>query len=161
MDFEIQRCTRRCDESDRELAPGETFYSVLLVKGAEVKRVDYCESAWNGPSEKALGWWKSQMPDPELNKMHWAPNDVMLHFFERLEGQPEQRDVRYILSLLMIRRRILRLDDTEQCADGSEELVVFCPRKEAEFRVPVVEPGPQRIHEVQEALARLLFGSAA
>jgi len=161
MDFELQRCTRRCAATERELQPDEVFYSVLSAEGAAVTRHDYCEAAWEGPPDEALGWWKSRMPDPQSTRMHWAPNDVMLHYFEKLEDQPDQQDVRYILSLLMIRRRILRLEDTERGDVGSEVLVVYCPRKEAEFRVPVVEPEQQRIYEVQEELARLLFGSAA
>ncbi len=30
IDYEIQRCTRHCAASGRELVEGETFYSVLL-----------------------------------------------------------------------------------------------------------------------------------
>ena len=160
MDFELQRCTRRCFSSEVELKPGEIFFSVLLSEGTDVIRYDYCEDAWEGPPEDALGWWKSRMPDPTAsNKMHWAPNDVMLHYFEQLEDQQDQQDVRYVLSLLMIRRRILRLEENEHGEDGMEMLVVYCPRKEAEFRIPIVEPGPERIHAVQKELTRLLFGS--
>ena len=35
MDYEIQRCTRHCHETGRELAAGETYFSVLLAEGAE------------------------------------------------------------------------------------------------------------------------------
>ena len=35
LDFEVQRCTRRCAATDRELKPGETFYSTLVVVGAK------------------------------------------------------------------------------------------------------------------------------
>ena len=60
MDFEVQRFTRRCAATDRELAPGELFYSVLLAEGAEVVRHDYAAEAWNGPTVRAApGWWKS------------------------------------------------------------------------------------------------------
>ena len=161
MDFEVQRCSRRCAKSDRELQPGEWFYSVLVAKGAQVVRHDYCEDAWEGPPDGLIGWWKSQMPDPHARKMHWAPNDVMLHYFEQLEGHDDQQDVRYILALLMLRRRIVRVEDTEQSDEGHEVLVLYCPRKETEFRVSVMEPSATRIDEIQEELARLLFASAA
>ena len=37
MDYEVQRCSRHCAESGRELAPGEAFYSVLVAEGAELR----------------------------------------------------------------------------------------------------------------------------
>jgi hypothetical protein len=161
IDFEIQRCSRRCAATDRELAPGEVFYSVLVSRDAEVVRCDYSEQAWQGAPEDAIGWWKSRMPEPNAKRAHWAPNDVMLDYFHRLEEQNAEPDVRYILALLMIRRRILRLEDSEVDDSGNEELVVFCPRNEAEYRVRVVSPDPARAGEIQEELAQLLFADAA
>jgi hypothetical protein len=160
LDFEVQRCTRRCAKTDRELNPGETFYSVLAAEGAEVVRRDFCEAAWEGPPEGAVGWWKSQMPELNAKKMHWAPNDVMLHYFEQLEGQADKQDVRYVLALLMIRRRVVRLEDTETDDTGRELLVLYCPRNENEYKTAVVMPNDQRAAEIQEELAQLLFANA-
>jgi hypothetical protein len=161
LDFEVQRCTRRCAASDRELKPGEPFYSVLMAEGAEVLRYDYAEEAWQGAPEGALGWWKSQMPDPHANRLHWAPNDVMLHFFEQLGSEPERQDTRYILALLMLRRRVVRLEETETDDAGCETLVLYCPKKEAEYRVQVTDPEPGRVGQIQDELARLLFAEAS
>lgn len=157
LDFEVQRCTRRCAETARELHPGEEFFSVLVSRGADVVRFDYCNEAWQGPPDDALGWWKSQMPSPHSNRVNWAPNDVMLHYFEQLEGQPEKIDVRYVLALLMVRRRVMRLEETETDVDGTELLVLFCPRNENEYRVAVAAPSPARIEEIQNELSQLLF----
>ncbi len=161
FDLEIQRCTRRCAKSGEELKPGEIFYSALVPDGREVVRVDYGEEHWEGPPEDSLGWWKSEMPSPTSRKMHWAPNDVMMHYFEQLEGQADKQDIRYVLSLLMIRRRIVRLEDSETDEQGREVMVLYSPRSESELKVPVVEPSEARINEIQEELAQLLFGDAA
>jgi len=161
IDFDVQKCTRRCAKTELELKPGEDFFSVLIAEGAKVVRYDYCEEAWEGPSDDVVGWWKSQMPDPNAHKLHWAPNDVMLHYFEQLAQQEEHQDVRYILALLMMRRRILRLEESDQDDDGNEVLVLYCPRKETEFQVRVFDPDETRIQQIQEELARLLFASAA
>lgn len=158
LDFEIQRCGRKCAKTEREFQAGETFYSVLVSEGAEVVRRDYGQEAWEGPPEDSLGWWKCQLPETNAKKAHWAPQDVMLDYFERLQGQAEQEDVRYILALLMTRRRIVRLEETEQDASGREVLVLFCPRTEAEHRVPVVTPTPERAQKIQDELVQLLFG---
>ena len=161
IDFEVQRCTRQCAKTERELRPGEVFYSVLLTEGSEVVRRDYAAEAWEGAPENALGWWKSQMPESNANRLHWAPNDVMLHFFIELEGQQDKLDERFVLALLLVRRRIVRLEDSETDTDGREVMVLYCPRNEKEYKVPVVSPTQERIQEIQEKLARLLFANAA
>jgi len=160
MDYEVQRCTRHCAASGRELAPGEAFYSVLVAEGTELVRHDYSAEGWSGPPEGAVGWWKSQMPTQDAKRMHWAPNDVMLHFFEQLEQQPDKQDMRYVLALLLIRRRVLRQEESGGDEHGREVLVLYCPRRDTTYRVPAVTPDDRRINEIQEELARLLFASA-
>ncbi len=161
LDFEVQRCSRRCHSSDKELQPEETFYSVLIPQGPEVIRRDYCEQAWEGPPEDAVGWWKSQMPPADGSKVNWAPNDVMLHYFQQLEGQPEKEDVRYVLGLLMVRRRVFKLEESETDEQGRELLVLHCTRNSQEYKTPAVDPTPDRITEIQNELATLLFGNSA
>ncbi len=157
LDFEIQRCTRKCFATERELRPGETYFSALVQQGAEVTRRDYSEEAWQGPPEGTIGFWKSQMPGAGAKKLHWAPNDVMLHYFEQLAGNEEKLDVRYVLALLMIRRRVVRQENTETDEQGREVAVLFCPRNEQEYRTPVVLPPAERVQQIQDEIAKLLY----
>jgi hypothetical protein len=157
FDFDIQRCTRKCFATERELRAGEHYYSVLVQQGADVIRRDYAESAWQGPPEGTIGVWKSQMPGAGNKKLHWAPNDVMLHYFEQLAEIEEKRDVRYVLALLMIRRRVVRQESTETDEQGREVAVLFSPKTEQEYRVVVELPAAQRVQEIQNELASLLY----
>lgn len=156
MDFEIERCTRRCAATGNELAPGETFYSVLVEEDGQLRRHDYSVAAWQGPPAEAIAWWKSQIPDPRARRANWAPSDVMLQFFDELEDQPDRHDMRYVLALLLVRRRVMRLEETERDATGRETLLLYCPRREATYRVPAVMPTEERIKSIQEELSRLL-----
>ncbi len=160
IDYEVQRCTRHCATTGRELQPGEEFFSTLVAEGAEVVRRDYAADAWQGPPEGVLGWWKSQMPERTAKKLHWAPNDVMLELLETLETQPDKKDMRYVLGLLLVRRRVVRLEDTEQDDQGREVSVLYCPRREATYRVETTMPSDERIAEIQEELGQLLFADA-
>jgi hypothetical protein len=160
IDYEVQRCTRHCAASGRELEPGEAFYSTLTAEGAQVVRHDFAPEAWQGPPEGVLGWWKSQMPARNAKKLHWAPNDVMLELLESLEAQPDKWDMRYVLALLLIRRRVVRMEETEKDAAGQEVSVLYCPRRDTTYRVATAMPGEQRTAEIQEELARLLFANA-
>ena len=136
LDYEIQRCTRRCAATDRELKDGETCYSVLVPEGGQVVRRDYSAEAWPGPPENAIGWWKSTVVDPHAGRPHWAPNDVMLNYFERLLEDPTAEDARYVLALLLVRRRVLRVEGHEQDAAGRDMLVLYCGRNEASIASP-------------------------
>jgi hypothetical protein len=156
MDYEVQRPTRHCATTGRELAPGEVFYSVLLAEGAELRRYDYSTEAWQGPPAQAVGWWKAQVPDPNAGRKHWAPNDVMLHFFDELAEQPERQDICYVLALLLVRRRVMRLEETVKDPQGSEVMVLYCPRRESTHRVLAVMPTPERSEQIQQELAKLL-----
>ena len=161
MDFEVERCTRHCAVSGRELAEGEEFFSVLAREGAELKRRDYACDAWPGPPEGAVGWWKSRMPRKETNKHRLAPSEVMLELFLQLANDPTKQDIRYVLTLLMIRRRILRLEETSTNQAGQEVMALFCPRDESNHEVVAVMPTSSRIEEIQQELARLLFAGPA
>ena len=156
MDYEVQRCTRHCCRSGREFTPGESFYSALVAEGAETQRYDYSVDAWEGPPPEAVGWWKSQIPDRNANRMHWAPNDVMLQFFDELAEQPHKQDMRYVLSLLLVRRRVMRMEESETDEHGREIMVLYCPRRETTCKIPAVHPEQSRIEEIQQELARLL-----
>jgi hypothetical protein len=156
MDYDVQRCSRRCAQSGRELVPGETLYSVVVAEGAELRRYDYSEEAWKGPPKEAIGWWKSQIPDRSATQRHWAPNDVMLQFFDELAEQPDKRDMRYVLALLLVRRRVMRLEESRVDAQGHEVLVLYCARREATYEVPAIVPDQSRIDAIQEELVGLL-----
>jgi hypothetical protein len=158
LDFDIQRCTRRCAALGRDLAPGERFYSALVQRGADVVRQDFSEEGWQGPPDGALGCWKSQMPDASgVKKATLAPSEVLLQYFEQLEGDASRGDLRYVLALLMVRRRIMRLDETARDEAGQEVLVLTCARNETEYRTPVVLPSDERAAEIQRELETLLY----
>ena len=156
MDYDIQRCTKHCSISGRELLPGEQYYSALVADGADLCRVDYATDAWQGPPEKAVGWWKAEIPDPKTNRMHWAPNDVMLQLFDELTEQPDKRDMRYVLSLLLIRRRVMRLEENETDEQGQPVMVVYCPRRDETYTIVSQAPEPAAIETIQEELSQLL-----
>jgi hypothetical protein len=156
LDYEIQRCSRRCQATGRELKNGETCFSVLVAEGAGVVRRDYSVEGWPGAPHDAIGWWKSTVVDPSAGRPHWAPSEVMLGYFERLADDPSAEDARHLLALLLVRRRVLRLEGREKDAAGREVLVLHCSRNEAEYRVPEVLPTPERAAAIQQQLAELL-----
>ena len=156
MDYDVQNFTRRCSATGRELAPGQWYYSVLVADGADLKRYDYSLEAWTGPPAEAIGYWKSQVPDKTSRRKHWAPNDIMLQFFDELSEQPDKQDMRYVLTLLLIRRRVFRLEEEHHDADGNEVLTVYCPRRDTAYTIPAIMPEQSKIDDIQRQLTALL-----
>jgi hypothetical protein len=159
LDFEVQRCTRRCAATDRALEPGDLCYSVLEVEGADVVRKDYCPEGWSGAPEGAFGWWKARIPEATAKKIKLAPNDVLLELFDQLADSPDKADLRYVLTLLLIRRRVLRIDLGANDNDPNR-MTVYCPKRDASFEVAVHMPGGDRIDEIQNQLSELLIADA-
>jgi len=161
LEFQFQKCTRRCHESGREFNSGEEFYSVLIAVGGEVVRRDFSCEHWTEPPGDAIGWWKSEMPEQTSKTANLAPNDVLIQFFTQLSEQPEKADLRYILGLLLVRKRLLRLEGTQVNTDGNEELVLTDPKQEAEHLAVVIDPTTQRAEAIQRELTDLLYKDAA
>jgi len=171
LDFEVQRCSRHCAATERELQPGDLCYSVLEINGAEVVRKDYCAEGWHGAPNGAFGWWKSRVPEPTAKKIKLAPNDVLLELFEHLAERSDQSDLRYVLALLLVRRRVLRVDmNSEELGKASpspepenptELMTVYCPKRDTTFQVMVNMPRGERIDDIQQQLSQLLIADAA
>lgn len=170
LDFEVQRTSRRCAATDLPLEPGDVCYSVLEVRGADVIRKDFSSDAWTDPPETALAWWRTRIPEPVAKKVKLAPNDVLLELFDQLAEDPLQADMRYVLALLLIRRRVLRLEpvgdasglNLQQCAStpASDAMHVYCPKRDASYVVSTAMPNSSRIDEIQQRLSDLLIAGA-
>jgi hypothetical protein len=164
-EFEIRSRDRHCSASGVELGPGMTIYSALIQKETGVIRQDYAAQAWKEPPEHCIGWWKSKIPDKKTNRVYWAPNEVILNYFQQLQGEAEQADVLYLLSLLMIRKRLLKFEDvhadedhpTEVSQSAQETLHVIDPRDDSEYHIPVVTPDKDQIAALEQRLCELLF----
>ncbi len=157
MEYDLQKPTRTCAATGREIATGETFYSVVTRDGVELRRLDYSAEAWKGPPDEAIGWWKSVMGDREGKKPKLAPSEVLLELFRELGDAADRRDLRYVLTLLLIRRRLLRLEETVEEPDGTETMVLYCNRDEQTYRTTTVVPSEPRQREIQEYLLQLLY----
>lgn len=159
-DYEVQRCSRQCAATGRTLAEGEEFYSVLVSRPEGLQRLDYAAESWAGAPEDCVAWWKARIPRAHEHRVRLAPGEVVLQLFLELEGRPEQAELRYVLALLLARRRVLRLDATETDNAG-QWLVLVHPRDNRAHRVRVCELTESRIEALQGEVSALLFADAA
>jgi hypothetical protein len=143
---------------------------VLEFRGAEVIRKDFSSAAWTDPPSEAFAWWRTRIPEPAAKKIKLAPNDVLLELFDQLADDPLHQDMRYVLTLLLVRRRVFRLEAAAELVNvGSEKgqltpandaMCVYCPKREASYSVPAAMPDSARIDEIQQRLSDLLIAGA-
>jgi len=157
QEFSIQRSSRKCHKGDRAFQAGERYYSVVLQRGSELVRQDFSKEHWQGPPEKAVGWWVSQMPAKRNGKLTLAPTIVLLDALEKLCEQPDDGDLAYLLAVLLIRRRLL----TEQASEPSDgepsHMHLTHSANGREFLVPVNMPNPDSTETLHQKLIDLLY----
>lgn len=160
--MDVPKPSKTCCVSGRELQPGDVFFSALVEEKDDVKRLDVGVEHWTGPPEAGLpenwiGWWKARVPAIGEKKIKLAPNDILFNLFDRLRLEPDQADMLYVLTLLLIRRRVLRYDREEKDESGRKILVVYSFKDNSTFEIPVAMPESDRLEEVQEQLSHLLY----
>jgi hypothetical protein len=168
MEAKINRPRPQCSLTGQSFQPGDAMVSVLLRGGGGLERTDCLATAWAGPPEKCVAWWRSSYPRPEAIGATLAPVDVLLDIIEQLDGNPDETALRYLLSLQLVRRRVLRILDqgsgrgTELKFPAADEpLRLACRRRDCEYLVPIAPPGPETAATVEARLAALLWSGDA
>jgi hypothetical protein len=135
-EYQIQPNARRCSASGRELRPGEPYFSVLTEEAGKFVRRDYAADAWQGPPPDAFSFWAGKIPPDDARRRPVVDDELLLDCFGRLEGQtdPGRVKFRYVVGLLLMRRRRLRLEGTAR-EDGVEVLQLRCSRTGTRYRM--------------------------
>ncbi|MDR1611682.1 MAG: hypothetical protein LBT97_02735 [Planctomycetota bacterium] len=156
--WRIGKGKRVCFASGEEIAPGESFYSALVEDGDDFQRRDYAADAWKDVDKSVLfSYWKNKpLPEKDGPAKRKIDYDRLLVLFDDLAGAPEPRRklIRYVLALILSRRRILRLDATRRTPEG-EALVVFDRRAPGSVEIDAPEATAEQLAEVEAALAGL------
>lgn len=157
LDQDITSCSRQCFVSGRAFAGSETYYSELVVENGATVRRDIAAAEWRGPSPGAIAWWRARMPQGDGDKPKLAPHDVLLNLFAELAERSDEAEFRYLLGLLLIRRRLVKLEETRREAQG-EVMVLDCPRRNEQYQLRVAAPSADRTDELQRRMVELLYG---
>jgi hypothetical protein len=155
-EYEIQPITRQCSVTGRPLEVGERFYTALLDEGDHFIRKDFSLEAWQGPPLGAFGFWTGRVPPPEDARKPRFDDELLEECFHRLEGQSEAGKVnfRYVVALLLIRRKRLKLEQTAMI-EGEERM---CVRSRDGEKHQVINPRltDEAMAQVQDEVFKVL-----
>jgi len=137
----IGRSTGRCAESDAELEVGTPCVAALVrpLVGDDrpdrpvLERLDFDPSAWESSNpaqklgERLLCWWRTEVPDPSSKRQMFVDDETLVDLFERLAAESEQdparQAFRFVLGLILLRRRKIRMVDRRR--EGDDEIWVL------------------------------------
>ncbi len=152
-DWKFTKRGAQCTQCARPFGEGEPHVSSLAVEGESVARVDACLACWKRRAgADDLFWWRTRHTE---NK----PRGLALNL-EALEGlffalgsreQTSLRELRYVLCLILMRKRRLKIERVGRSARG-EVLVVSRPRREDLHEVDVFDFTPEKIDELRGRL---------
>jgi len=167
VDYQIQPNTRRCAVTGRELRPGDRYFTALLEEGETFVRQDFSAEAWQGPPNAAFSFWTGRVPAATEPVKPRFDDDLLEECFLRLEGpalsgaesetktDPSRTNFRYVVALLLIRRKRFRFERT-LVEDGVEKLEVASAKTGAKHLVVNPQLTDEEMNQAQDEVFRVL-----
>jgi len=138
-EWEIESSNRRCSACAKEFQAGEEYYSALYENPQGFERKDYCQACWKPEGKEPFSFWKTHLVIERSLRPKFLDDETLLDFFRRLEGvaNTKKRNFRYILALLLLRKKLLRFESVER---GPEKEVLLLREKGREEIARVENP---------------------
>lgn len=177
--LDISRPTGLCAGTGKPIEPGQAFVATLVeLDSGALERRDYSLDAWHsgarprddqGSPMLIVGFWRTTMPTRDAPKRQLIAPDELVDLFDQLADATEPARIvfRFVLSLILIRKRLLSYEGTRTTDAGPVMLV----RRRGEAHPPerggegppyteVLDPGmdDQRIAEATEQLGAVILG---
>jgi hypothetical protein len=121
-EWEINKPLGQCWGSGRKIEYGEEYFGALVETQEGLQRRDYCADYWLNEKPNVFCFWKTKLPNPDQKKQIFVDDDMLMAFFERLqkETEPEKINFRFVLALILMRKRRLKYDETR--VDNGNEI---------------------------------------
>ena len=151
--YEIGRSTGTCAATGRALSPGDPIVTALVEHpDAEgFSRLDFTDVAWAAgsrpePPASLYGFWRTVVPEPNAPSGPVIDAEGLLGLFEQLAEaeDPDRVALRYLITLVLVRKRELALDRVDR--SGPTPVLLVRPKGVAHREdepMPVAEPPPE------------------
>jgi len=158
--YAIAKAEGKCHVCGRAVQPGEKLMAALRETPVALERLDICLGCWESFDKNGLlGFWQNTLLPPTARRNVFVDDDVLCELFERLAGaaEPGKMDFRFVLGLILMRKRRIAYESTRH--EGEKEIwsVRFKGREEL---MDLVNPrlDEQKVGEVSQQLGEILNG---
>ena len=120
-EWTINKPLGQCFGTGVKIEPGQEYFGALVKTEEGLQRRDFCADYWESEKPDVFCYWKTKLPHPDQKKQLFVDDQMLMAFFERLEKEtdPEKVNFRFVLALILMRKRILKYEDTTT-DDGRE-----------------------------------------
>jgi hypothetical protein len=150
-----------CAGCQRRFAAGEPLAVYLYQTAMGYERREYCAACRPAEDPPPLAIWKTRRPVAATQRTRPFDREALFRFFERLEDsdQPAQVQLRFVLGLLLWRKKLLKLERTATVAP--HEIWEFTAAH-AGTTHRVVHPGvdEEQLERLSGQLEQLVTGQA-
>jgi len=159
-DWEVNKPLGQCFGSGRKIEHGEEYFGALVVAEEGLQRQDFCAEYWESEKPDVFCHWKTKLPEPGQKKQLFVDDQMLMTFFERLARETDQEkiDFRFVLTLILMRKRLLKYDES-RTEDGKEIWRLRIPGdRSAEGLVEVVNPhlDEEQIEQLSSQIGEIL-----
>lgn len=117
--YNVQKPTGQCALTGRRLEPGERYIATLIdTPEGGLQRLDVAPEAWDRGErpEQMIAHWKAVAPEPEQKQKLFVDDEVLMNLLHRLADaeEPQRVAFRFVLTLILMRKKLLRYDRTER-----------------------------------------------
>jgi hypothetical protein len=156
--YEVGRAQGKCFVTGREIPPGEKLMAALRETATGLERLDISNEAWGGFEKKdLLGYWQTTMPDAQTKRKVFVDDAVLCELFEKLAEttSPEKLNFRFVLALVLMRKRMLVYESSRVEGDRDIWKVRFRGREEM---LDLLNPKltEQQVTDVSKQLGEIL-----
>lgn len=157
--WQVERGGGKCTGTDSEFEQGQEYYAALIEKDDGFERCDFSCEYWQEHKPKVFCFWKTRVPHKDQRKKLFVDDGILINMFERLENETETLRVnfRFVLALILMRKRLLKYEDTEK--DQDKEIWKMRFVRESKIH-KVVNPqlDDEQIEKVSQELSSILQG---
>ncbi|MDD5557585.1 MAG: hypothetical protein PHN82_10120 [bacterium] len=163
-EWSVLKRARRCLACGTPFADGDGYSSVLLEGGEELAREDYCAACWGGLAagkrDGCLSCWRGRFREEPAKAREEAIGGTAAERLLRRyaeSAEPAHVNLRYILAVMLERRKKLIPRDTIVEGGGGRRIIVYEFAGSGES-ILVEDPGIglSQAREVQEQIRSLL-----
>ena len=161
-EYDISKTSGSCCRCGSEIAPGEALVATLCETDVDFVRVDYCPACWESAAENAadsiLGVWRTRVPTPRQKRKLFVDDEVLVSFFERLADatEPAKVNFRFVLALVLMRKKLLVYDRMTKLPDGREEWQMHFKGSDEVHRVIDPHMDEEQVAEVSRQIGEIL-----
>ena len=156
-DWQIEKPLEHFWATDRKIEPGEDYYAALVETDGGFERRDFCSEYWEASRPEVYCYWKTRFCGPDEKKNIFIDNEMLLAFFERLEGESDSQKIefRFVITLILMRKRKLKY--ISSVIEGERELwTLKVAGQGTEVRVENPHLQEDRIEHLTDQLGEIL-----